>query len=112
MTERVISENPDHPATITAKDAVKDMREAWERNQERTKALREAGIKLYGALGQKFPAIGGTVWAAFNAVTELTNWRDAKGQDYKRTDQSVVFGSRADEGMAAYKMAMKVVGEK
>jgi hypothetical protein len=106
VTERVISENPDHPATIAARSAVADLKEKHERALENAHNLRQAGLDVYVALGDKFPTIAGTVWHAFNAVTELSNWRDGVSSDHVTVDRAVVYGSRAEEMKRAYKVAV------
>ena len=46
----------------------------------------------------------GTAWAAYNAVTEVADWREGRG-----ADASALFGGRAKEKSRAYEAAMVLV---
>lgn len=58
------------------------------------------------------PGIRGTVWAAFNAVTEYADWeRTARGGENEQQSRakSLLFGSGADLKQKAYDAAVKAV---
>jgi hypothetical protein len=79
-------------------------KDAWQRDTNRAHALRNAGIERFEAFD---PAnLRGTVWAAYNAVTEIADWRESFGNE---VGASVLFGNRAQEKANAFKAAMKVV---
>jgi hypothetical protein len=46
----------------------------------------------------------GTVWAAYNAVTEVSDWREGRN-----ADESALFGSRAQEKSRAFNAAYALV---
>jgi phage/plasmid-like protein (TIGR03299 family) len=91
-------------ATAAEWELTRDIREAFERERERAKELRSAGVRLYEAICDTRPAIGGTVWAAYQVVTELASWRDGPN-----AERAVVFGSRKEEAKRGYKQAMALV---
>ena len=94
-------------ATASEWEITRDIRESFERERERAKELRSAGVTLYTAYGDARPNIANTVWGAYQAVTELASWRE--GASEERTARSVMFGEGRDEARRAYKAAMEVV---
>lgn len=78
--------------------------EGYERNCETTRKLREAAVERFAAFDP--PALGGTVWAAYNAVTEVSDWREGRG-----ADESSLFGGRAKEKSRAYEAAMALIAK-
>lgn len=78
----------------------------WLRLMEsRMDKRREAAEELYTQIGDEYPKIAGTPWAAYNAVVELEDFRG------KETDGALVaslFGDRAKAKVAAYTAALKV----
>ena len=59
---------------------------------DRRIALLDGTREVYGALNEGYPDIANTAWAAFNAVTEMSNWREGPN-----ADRAVMFGVRNDE---------------
>jgi hypothetical protein len=79
--------------------------ERYDRQCENTVKLREAAQKSFEEFS---PAnLRGTAWAAYNAVTEVSDWREGR-----EADISALIGSRAQEKSRAYVAAMEVVGIK
>jgi hypothetical protein len=76
--------------------------EGYDREVERIRTMREAGAERFEAFEPR--DLGGTIWAAYNAVTEVADWRG----DQKNLGESVLIGSRAAEKTRAFGAAMKV----
>jgi len=86
-----------------ALDSIIKAEEAHQRATERAAILRDTALNRYHAFD---PArLRGTVWAAYNAVTEVADWRE--GRD---SAVSSMFGSRAKEKNRAFTQAMTLVG--
>lgn len=76
--------------------------EKYQRDCETAARLRETAFERFEAFN---PArLQGTVWAAYNAVTEVSDWREGRG-----ADQSLLIGSRAQEKSRAFAAAMELV---
>ena len=93
------------------KDAVKallaatePMQRQFDQDRARADSLRVAGYQMYEKLQDEFNRIAGTAWAAYNAVTETSTWREGPN-----ADESVMLGVRADEIGRAYDKAMTLV---
>jgi len=66
--------------------------------------LRATGVQQFEAFD---PAhLRGSVWAAYNAVTEVSDWRESFGSD---VGASVLFGNRAKEKQRAYAHALALI---
>lgn len=81
------------------------------REQERYDRQCETVAKLRDAARESFekfnPAnLRGTAWAAYNAVTEVADWREGRS-----ADESALFGSRAQEKSRAFEAAMALVAK-
>lgn len=76
--------------------------ETWDRQCQNVLALRAAAQESF----EKFnPAnLRGTAWAAYNAVTEVADWREGRN-----ADESAVIGTRAKEKGRAFMAAMALV---
>lgn len=72
-----------------------DAQEQWDKGVSRATRLREAGLKQYRSFEPS--RLGGTLWAAYNAVTELSDWRQGKGSEVSAT-----FGPRSQEKERAF----------
>lgn len=72
---------------------------------KRADTMRDGARYLYGKLNDEFPNIAGTGWAAWNAVTEMADWRN--GED--SVPVSALFGTRAVEKKLAFDAAMKLI---
>lgn len=78
--------------------------ESYDRQCESTLRLRETARERFEAFD---PAnLRGTVWAAYNAVTEVSDWREGRG-----ADESALFGGRAKEKSRAYEAAVALVAK-
>lgn len=87
-------------ATLLAQLATEQ--ERWERQCEQVTKLRETAQERFEAFE---PAhLRGTAWAAYNAVTEVSDWREGRN-----ADESALFGGRAKEKGRAYAAAMALV---
>jgi hypothetical protein len=76
--------------------------ESYERQCEATAELRKVARERFEAFE---PAqLRGTAWAAYNAVTEVADWREGRG-----ADEGALFGGRAKEKSRAYEAAMALV---
>jgi len=60
---------------------------------ERTKVYRVSALEQFERINDESPAIAGTVYAAFNSVTFLENWRQGRGGE--GAVESVMYGDRA-----------------
>lgn len=76
--------------------------EKYERQCEQTSLLRQAALESFERFNP--PNLRGTAWAAYNAVTEVADWREGRG-----ADESAVVGSRAQEKSRAFEAAMALV---
>lgn len=75
--------------------------EAHDRALERCKEVREAGIERFESFEPQ--ELRGTVWAAYNAVTEVADWR---GDGNGKLAESSLIGTRAAEKTRAFSAAM------
>lgn len=79
------------------------------KEQERYDAQCETVLKLRDAAQESFDNFNpshlrGTAWAAYNAVTEVADWREGRN-----ADESSLVGSRAKEKGRAFEAAMALV---
>ena len=79
--------------------------ETYDRQCETILKLRETAMERFEAFDP--PNLRGTAWAAYNAVTEVADWREGRG-----ADESALFGGRAKEKSRAYEAAFNLVGAK
>ena len=82
-----------------------EVREKWERQKERTETLRNAAFGMYGGINTKYPEIANTAWAGWQAITEVSNWREGPN-----ADQSIFFGVRNQEMARGLKAVADLVG--
>ena len=76
--------------------------ETYDRQCETVAKLRETARERFEAFNP--PNLRGTAWAAYNAVTEVADWREGRN-----ADQSALFGGRMQEKSRAYEAAMLLV---
>jgi hypothetical protein len=77
--------------------------EKLEKDQRRIKEIRQATLERYDSFE---PAqYRGTVWAAYNAVTEVSDWRQGRS-----AAEGSMWGSRAREKARAFTAAMELTG--
>lgn len=77
--------------------------EQYDRQCETVLRLRETARERFEAFDP--PNLRGTAWAAYNAVTEVSDWREGRG-----ADQSALFGGRSQEKSRAYEATALLVG--
>jgi hypothetical protein len=70
----------------------------------KTVQVREFAMERYAKFDRE--DLRGTAWAAYNAVTEVSDWREGRN-----ADESLMFGSRAKEKERAFEMATALVDE-
>jgi len=87
----------------TILDAERAM-EAWVLASDRALKIQEGARALYHQFNEAHPQFAGTVWAAYNASTETSDWREGKGN----VDYSTIFGPRAKEKVRAFKTALEL----
>ena len=80
-----------------------DAASQFESMVNRSIKMREAVNDLYIQLSDEYPNIGGTAYAAYNAVVELADWRT----NSESANVDTLFGQRANEKKRAFKQAMK-----
>lgn len=73
--------------------------EQYDRDCEKAMRLRTVALERF----EKFEPFNlrGTAWAAYNAVTEVSDWREGRN-----ADESALFGARSREKGRAYAAAM------
>lgn len=91
------------PATYKRLTAAHD---SWLYNSRRAIDRRDAAREAYERINDECPTIAGTVYAAYQAVTETSDWREGRGD----IGRSVLFGSRASEKASAYAAAVRLAG--
>jgi len=82
-----------------------------EKEQDRYDKQCENVLMLRAEAQERFEAfeprnLRGTAWAAYNAVTEVADWREGRN-----ADEGALFGSRAKEKSRAYEAAMALVAK-
>ena len=87
----------------TIMDAERAM-ESWVQASDRVLKVREGAKVLYEKFNDEHPPLAGTVWAAYNASTETSDWREGRGS----VDYSTLFGPRAQEKVRAFKAAVEL----
>lgn len=73
----------------------------------RQEARRSAARERYWKIGEENPVIAGTAWAAYNAATEVADWREVGPKEIILT--SVLFGERKAEKARAFDATWKIV---
>ena len=82
-------------------DLVKE-EERWTKQCDNVLALRTAAQESFEKFNPSH--LRGTVWAAYNAVTEVADWREGRN-----ADESAVIGTRAKEKGRAYMAAAALI---
>jgi len=105
MLEQASSGNVDSLRDIIGGDRfdrIIQSQERYGKQLDRVNALREAGHERFEAFD---PAhLRGTVWAGYNAVTEVADWRQGRNADV-----GTVWGGRAREKSRAFGAALELV---
>jgi len=81
-----------------------DAQERHDKHCEKMGRLREAALEQFERFEPE--SMRGTLWAAYNGVTEIADWREGHG---KNVDRSTMFGSRAAEKSRAFAECMAIV---
>lgn len=79
--------------------------DAWVYRVAREAKRREAATEMFERINDEHSAIAGSVYAAYQAVTEASDWRDGKGD----ADYSTLLGPRAAEKSRAFNLAKSLV---
>ncbi len=78
--------------------------ESWVVASDRVLKIRGGARVLYQKFNDEHPAFAGSVWAAYNACTETSDWRKGRGN----VAESVLFGPRSQEKVRAFKAALEL----
>ena len=78
--------------------------ESWVVASDRALKIRGGARVLYAKFNDEHPQLAGTVWAAYNACTETSDWREGRGS----VAESVLFGPRSQEKVRAFKAALEL----
>ncbi len=92
-----------YPDPILPDDAV-DVTGEFDRLMSKQLDHRLAAEDLFVKFNDEHPNIGGTKWAAYNAVVELEDWKPGRGQ---AQFTSSVFGQRAQKKQNAFAVLSK-----
>lgn len=103
-TDSVIDANVIREAMGTRFETMLKSEKNWQRDCDHAEALRACAVSRFEAFDP--PHLKGTVWAAYNAVTEVSDWREARGNE---VGASVLFGNRAKEKQRAHKASVDLV---
>jgi hypothetical protein len=87
------------PALLSGLEKAQD---GYDRQCDNVLRQREAAQERFEAFEPS--RLRGTAWAAYNAVTEVADWREGRG-----ADEAALFGGRAKEKSRAYAAAMALV---
>ena len=90
---------------LLGSEAYKNADYAYSIGNERAAHYRKGASELYRKFNDEFSKVANTSWAAYNAVTELSTWREGKG-----AAESLLFGTRREEIIRAYATAKALVG--
>ena len=72
--------------------------------KEKVLALRNGASDMHVQINDEYPYIANTAWSAFQAITEISNWRSGPV-----ADRSVMFGVRKDEMNRGYAAALELI---
>lgn len=89
---------------VKALASLSETQERHEKASAKAEDLRVAAVERFEAFQPS--ELRGTVWAAYNGATEVSDWRG----DSKQTAESVLIGSRAAEKARAFSAAFELVG--
>lgn len=105
LLERMAADN------VAGADAQLDRYKTSEMNYEahvaRTNEMRKTTLDLVQKFNDERSAHANTVWALYNAATELADWREGRG----KIAESALFGIRAQEKVLAYNVCMDIVDD-
>jgi phage/plasmid-like protein (TIGR03299 family) len=90
------------------REAFTETEKRWEQAVGRMQERREAARELFMKISDEYPDIGGTAWAAYNAVVETEDYRRAAG-DGTAADRQALFGERAQAKKQAFAAAVALL---
>lgn len=73
----------------------------------RAEVFQAGARELFEKFNDEQPQLANTVWAAYSAVTECSDWRE--GNSAESASKSALFGGRAAEKQRAFATAMQLV---
>jgi hypothetical protein len=82
-----------------------NLEEQYQSARERIERIRATTFERFEAFECADESCHGTVWAAYNACTEVSDWRQGR-----YADESTVWGSRAKEKSRAFLKCMEICG--
>ena len=82
-------------------NTIVEAQDRWDNSRSRIANIRLEGESRFEAFEPS--RLRGTVWAAYNAVTELADWREGRG-----ADEGSVWGARALEKTRAFAKALEL----
>jgi len=88
-------------------DAAKRAEASYEFYRGRMQAFRDGAMELFQKFNDEQPQLANTVWAAYNAAIECSDWREGNSDD--SANRSSLFGGRANEKKRAFQAAMELV---
>ena len=113
--ERLLTTIYSVPAVMPARDGgtARDRERValWAMRNEKAVALRDAALELYSGrgIGSSMVSTAGTLFGLWNAVVELEDYRNTKG-DGKLAAQSAVLGDRARVKADAFNLLLARAG--
>lgn len=84
---------------------VNSFEEEYARRCERVNQIRDAVWERYDIFNQDHPEFSETVWAAYQACTEVSDWREGRGG----IGESVLFGARSKEKIRAFQACREFI---
>lgn len=78
----------------------------WQAAKDRADERRTAANALYLKFNEDQPQLARTPWAAWNAVVEVEDFREAAGKE--NADEALLFGERAKAKARAFGVAMEL----
>lgn len=90
------------------KDASDEAKRKYSVKEDDSRLIENKIIPLFeGGLGSRLPGVRGTMWGAFNAITEFLNWHTGRTSD-ARLD-SLWFGQNSGVSRRALDVALEMV---
>ena len=84
-------------------DAIAKAQDNFDKSKEKAHKLREAALECFE--GFEPNNLRGTAWAAYNACTEVADWREGRGD----IERSKIWGDRAKEKRTAFQATLEVI---
>lgn len=90
-------------ANATQYERVQTALKFWESENRMVERWRDGARTLYEKFNDEHPRLAQTVWAAYQAVAETSDWRNSNHVD---PAESTLFGLRADEKRRGFEQAL------